>query len=185
MYTALATRPDVSASNLQPIFDYISTAMASVSASAIVSQGTRIPIGPMTARTANLREAMCFSPVMELSRGSLESGASSPCQLSRPSSSPTRRALRSAQMPNSQPLLCTHGRKCGRYTHESNGFVVIGGQFMVKVKVVSLVFWNIDFFVYIDGHPQATVVLFPCSLLKQGFKEATMENISCASSLFV
>ena len=36
-----------------------------------------------------------------------------------------------------------------------------------------------------DGHPQATVVLFPCSLLKQGFKEATMGITSCASSLFV
>jgi hypothetical protein len=57
--------------------------------------------------------------------------------------------------------------------------VVIGGQF--KVKVVSLVFWNTDFFVYMDGHPQATVVLFPCSLLKQGFKEATMGITSCAS----
>ena len=50
--------------------------------------------------------------------------------------------------------------------------MVIGGQF--KVKVVSLVFENTDFFVYMDGHPQATVVLFPSSLLKQGFKEATM-----------
>jgi len=44
---------------------------------------------------------------------------------------------------------------------------------------------NTDFFVYMDGHPQATVVLFPCSLLKQGFKEATMGITSCASSLFV
>jgi len=41
------------------------------------------------------------------------------------------------------------------------------------------------FFVYMDGHPQATVVLFPCSRLKQGFKEATMGITSCASSLFV
>jgi len=31
-----------------------------------------------------------------------------------------------------------------------------------------------DYFVYMDGHPQATVVLFPCSLATQGFKEATM-----------
>jgi len=46
-------------------------------------------------------------------------------------------------------------------------------------------FGKTDFFVYMDGHPQATVVLFPCSLLKQGFKEATMEITSCASSLFV
>ena len=46
-------------------------------------------------------------------------------------------------------------------------------------------FGNTDFFVYMDGHPQATVVLFPCSLLKQGFKKATMRITSCASSLFV
>jgi hypothetical protein len=32
---------------------------------------------------------------------------------------------------------------------------------------------------------KATVVLFPCSLLKQGFKEATMGITSCASCLFV
>jgi len=34
---------------------------------------------------------------------------------------------------------------------------------------------HVDFFVcfFMDGHPQATVVLFPCSL-SQGFKEATM-----------
>jgi len=38
------------------------------------------------------------------------------------------------------------------------------------------------FFVYMDGHPQAMVVLFPCSLAMQGVKEATMENIV---SLFV
>jgi len=38
-----------------------------------------------TARTANPREAMCFSPAMELSRGSVKSKVSSPCQLSRPS----------------------------------------------------------------------------------------------------
>jgi len=46
-------------------------------------------------------------------------------------------------------------------------------------------FGKTDFFVYMDGHPQATVVLFPCSLLKQGFKEATMGITSCASSSFV
>jgi hypothetical protein len=68
-------------------------ASASASASAIVSQGTLIPIETMTVRTANLREAMCFSPVMELSRGNLECKASSPCQLSRPSSTPARRPL--------------------------------------------------------------------------------------------
>jgi len=38
--------------------------------------------------------------------------------------------------------------------------------------------------VYMDGHPHAMVVLFPCSLLKQGFKEATMGITSCTSSLF-
>jgi len=42
-----------------------------------------------------------------------------------------------------------------------------------------------DFFVYLDGHPQATVVLFPWSLLKQSFMEATMGITSCASSWFV
>jgi len=47
------------------------------------------------------------------------STASSPCQLSRPSSSPTQR--------HSQLLLRTHGRKCCRYIYESNGFMVIGG----------------------------------------------------------
>jgi len=30
-----------------------------------------------------------------------------------------------------------------------------------------------------DGHPQATVVLFPCSLATQGFKEATMRITVC------
>jgi len=45
-------------------------------------------------------------------------------------------------------------------------------------------FGNTDFFVYMDGHPQATVVLFPCSLSTQGFKEAPMGITSCASTLF-
>ena len=35
------------------------------------------------------------------------------------------------------------------------------------------------FSVYMDGHPQATVVLFPCSLATQGFKEATMGITIC------
>jgi hypothetical protein len=48
-----------------------------------------------------------------------------------------------------------------------------------------LSFGKTDVFVYMDGHPQATVVLIPCSLLKQGFKEATIGITSCASSLFV
>ena len=39
--------------------------------------------------------------------------------------------------------------------------------------------WNMDFFVYMDGHPQAMVVLFPCSLATQGFKEATMGITVC------
>jgi len=30
-----------------------------------------------------------------------------------------------------------------------------------------------------DGHPQATVVLFPCSLAMQGSKEATMRITVC------
>jgi hypothetical protein len=116
MNAAHATRPDISTSNLQQIFDYISTAMASASASAIISQGTRIPLEPTTARTANLREAICFSPVMELFRCSLESKASSPCQHSKPSASPARR--------HSQLLLRTYGQKCGRYSHEGNGFMI-------------------------------------------------------------
>jgi hypothetical protein len=45
--------------------------------------------------------------------------------------------------------------------------------FMVGFKVVSLCFWIDGFHCFMDGHPQATVVLFPCSL-SQGFKEATM-----------
>ena len=61
--------------------------------------------------------------------------------------------------------------------------MVIGGR--SKFKVVSLVFWNADFFVYMDGHPQAMVVLFSCLLPKQGFKEATMGITSCVSCLFV
>jgi len=37
-----------------------------------------------------------------------------------------------------------------------------------------------------DGHPQATVVLFPFSLATQGFKEATMDITVCLLlSLFV
>jgi len=36
-----------------------------------------------------------------------------------------------------------------------------------------------NFFVYMDGHPQATVVLFPCSLVTQGCKEATMGITVC------
>jgi hypothetical protein len=53
------------------------------------------------------------------------------------------------------------------------------------LRLFHLSFGKTDFFVYMDGHPQATVVLFPCSLLKQGFKEATMEITSWASSLFI
>jgi hypothetical protein len=45
---------------------------------------------------------------------------------------------------------------------------------MVRFKVVSLFFWVCGFpCLSMDGHPQATVLLFPCSLL-QGFKEVTM-----------
>jgi hypothetical protein len=43
------------------------------------------------------------------------------------------------------------------------------------LKLFHFSFGHADFFVcsFMDSHPQATVVLFPCSLL-QGFKEATM-----------
>jgi len=48
------------------------------------------------------------------------------------------------------------------------------GWFQVGFKVVSLFIWAHGFlWHYMDGHPQASVVLFPCSL-SQGFKEATM-----------
>jgi hypothetical protein len=47
----------------------------------------------MTALTSSLKAAMCFSPVMEPSRGRLESTVSSPTQLSKPNSSPARSPL--------------------------------------------------------------------------------------------
>jgi hypothetical protein len=53
------------------------------------------------------------------------------------------------------------------------------------LRLFHLSFGKTDFFVYMDGYHQAMVVLFPCSLLKQGFKEATMGITSCTSSLFV
>jgi len=46
-----------------------------------------------------------------------------------------------------------------------------GGWFMVRFKVVCS--WNMDFFVYIDDHPQGMVVHFPYSLASQDFKEDT------------
>jgi hypothetical protein len=52
--------------------------------------------------------------------------------------------------------------------------MVIGGQLDLRLS-----FLFTDFFVYMDGHPQATVVLFPCSLVTQGFKEATMGITVC------
>jgi hypothetical protein len=52
----------------------------------------------------------------------------------------------------------------------------------VGLKVVSLVFWARGFLcLSMDGQPQATVVLCPCSL-SQGFKEATMKITLFASS---
>jgi hypothetical protein len=43
-----------------------------------------------------------------------------------------------------------------------------------RFKDVSLFFWACEFVSFLmDGHPQATAVLFPCSL-SQGFKEAVM-----------
>ena len=57
-------------------------------------------------------------------------------------------------------------------------------QFMEGFKVVSLFFWASGFpCLSGDGHPQATVVLFPCSL-SQCFKEATM-GITLFVCLFV
>jgi len=88
MYAALATWPDLSTSTVQPIFDFISMPMtlalalasalewASGLALAIVSQGTWIPIGPVTARFGTLQAAMYFSPVVGQSCYSMESKAS-------------------------------------------------------------------------------------------------------------
>jgi len=42
-----------------------------------------------------------------------------------------------------------------------------------------------NFFVYMDGHPPAMVVLFPCSLITQGFKEATMRITICLFVCFL
>jgi hypothetical protein len=55
------------------------------------------------------------------------------------------------------------------------------------VNVVSLVSWACGFpCLSMDGHPQATVVVFPCSLTTQGSMEATMEITVCLLlSLFV
>ena len=52
--------------------------------------------------------------------------------------------------------------------------MVIGSQLDLR-----LYFLLTDFFVYIYGHPQATVVLFPYSLVTQGFMEPTMEITVC------
>ena len=59
--------------------------------------------------------------------------------------------------------------------------MVIGGQWEVNSRLFNFV-WEYRYFIYIDGHPQATVVLCPCSLLTQCVKEATMGITSCASS---
>jgi hypothetical protein len=52
--------------------------------------------------------------------------------------------------------------------------MVISGQLDLKLSCLFT-----DFFVYMDGHPQATVVHFPCSLVTQGFKQATMGITVC------
>ena len=54
--------------------------------------------------------------------------------------------------------------------------MVIGDQLKVDLR---LFFFFTDFFVYMDCHPEATVVLFPCSLVTQGLKEATMGITLC------
>jgi len=58
--------------------------------------------------------------------------------------------------------------------------MVIGGQLDLRLS-----FLFTDFSVYMDGHPQATVVLFPCSLVTQGFKEATMGITVCLLLCFL
>jgi len=64
--------------------------------------------------------------------------------------------------------------------------MVIGGQLDVNwwsigcKLVVNWILWEYRFLcLYIDGHPQAIVVLFPCSLAMQGFKKAIMGIICC------
>jgi len=49
----------------------------------------------------------------------------------------------------------------------------------LDLRLFHFSFGHADFLVSIDGHPQATVVLFPCSLATQGFKEATMKITVC------
>jgi hypothetical protein len=49
----------------------------------------------------------------------------------------------------------------------------------VHFRLFHFFFWACGFpCLSMDGHPQATVVLFPCSL-SQGFKEATMGITIC------
>jgi hypothetical protein len=49
--------------------------------------------------------------------------------------------------------------------------MVIGGQLEVNLRLSLLI---TDSSVYMDGHPQGTVVIFPCSLVMQSLKEAMM-----------
>jgi len=91
-------------------------------------------------------------------------------------------------MTNSQLLLSKHKRECGRYTpestyqiqaysvHKSNGFMIFRGQLEVDLRLSCL---SLDFFVCMDGHPQATVVLSPCSLVTLGCKGAAMGITVC------
>jgi len=59
-----------------------------------------------------------------------------------------------------------------RWGYGKRGRFKVG--FKVGFEVVSLFSWAHAFLCFLmDGHPQATAVLFPCSL-SQGFKEAVM-----------
>jgi len=60
--------------------------------------------------------------------------------------------------------------------------MVIGDRLEIEFRLSYLF---TDFFVYMDGHPQAVVVLFPCSLVTQGFKEATMGITICLVVCFL
>jgi hypothetical protein len=56
---------------------------------------------------------------------------------------------------------------------------------MLDLRLFHVSFWARGFpRLAMDGHPQATVVLFPCSL-SQDFKDATMGISSCALCLLV
>jgi hypothetical protein len=56
---------------------------------------------------------------------------------------------------------------------EASYIIVLGiviSVLPISSTVVSLVFWHADFIVYMNGHPQVMVVLYPSLLVIQGVK---------------